>query len=223
MIRDCWYAILESSEVRQGRPLGVTRMGVRLVLWRDRTGGVQCLADKCVHRGVSLSTGKVLEDNVQCPFHGFEFDGTGACRTMPADGRAAAIPPKYAAPSYVVKEAHGLVWLWWGEKRASYPKPPFFENLDDSFSWKTVKSLWATHYSRAIENQLDVAHVPFVHRSTIGRGGRTLVNGPGCRLEGDSLYVWPDNQTDRGQRPLKPEEVAAREGNYLHFIFPNVW
>jgi phenylpropionate dioxygenase-like ring-hydroxylating dioxygenase large terminal subunit len=199
-------------------------MGEKLVLWRDQNGVVKCLADQCIHRGVSLSTGKILENNVQCPFHGFEFDGTGQCRKIPANGRVSPIPPSYVARSYVVREGHGLVWLWWGERRETYPELPFFDDLDDSFSWKTIRSLWATHYSRAIENQLDVAHVPFVHASTIGRGKRTLVNGPRCKLDGDSLYVWPDNEVDEGQKPMKPEEVPEGEGAvFLHFIYPNIW
>ncbi|HUI86789.1 MAG TPA: aromatic ring-hydroxylating dioxygenase subunit alpha [Nitrososphaerales archaeon] len=224
MISERWYAVLESSEVKAGRPLGATRMGVRLVLWRDRAGALQCIADRCVHRGVSLSAGRLSDGNVQCPFHGMEFDGVGRCLKIPADGSAATIPGSYAARSFGVKEAHGLVWLWWGAPRDEYPPIPFFDDLDDSFSWRSVRSLWATHYSRAIENQLDVAHVPFVHASTIGRGGRTLVNGPGCRLEGDSLYVWPYNVKDSGQKPLTPEEVGERKGStFLHFIYPNIW
>jgi phenylpropionate dioxygenase-like ring-hydroxylating dioxygenase large terminal subunit len=143
LIPNYWYAILESSEVKKGRPHGVTRMREKLVLWRDHYGVVQCLADKCVHRGVSLSTGKILKDNVQCPFHGFEYDRIGQCRKMPANGRASPIPPKYVAPSYLVRENHGLVWLWWGEKRETYPELPFFDDLDDSFHGKP-----SGHYGR---------------------------------------------------------------------------
>ena len=31
MIRNQWYAILESNEVRRGKPVGVTRLGEKLV------------------------------------------------------------------------------------------------------------------------------------------------------------------------------------------------
>lgn len=224
LVPNLWYAILESKEVKPGKLLGVTRMGVKLVFWRDNKGTIQCIADRCVHRGASLSAGKIVGDNIQCPFHGFEYDGAGSCKRIPSNGRATLIPHNYVAPSYVVRENHGFIWIWWGEKRKDYPDIKFFENLDDSFSISSFQSLWRSHYSRAIENQLDVAHVPFVHSSTIGRGGRTLVNGPGCRLDGDSLYVYPRNEVDNGQKPLKPNEVDPNNsGNYLHFIFPNIW
>ncbi len=54
MIRNQWYAVLDSSQVKN-KPVGVTRMGERLVFWRDVAGKVSCLYDKCVHRGVMLS------------------------------------------------------------------------------------------------------------------------------------------------------------------------
>jgi phenylpropionate dioxygenase-like ring-hydroxylating dioxygenase large terminal subunit len=204
--------------------LGATRMNRRLVFWRDRKGAVQCVADACVHRGVALSTGKVVGDNIQCPFHGLEFAGSGACTLIPANGKASPIPDRYAAPSFPVRDEHGFIWLWWGEPRDAYPPIPFFDDIDESFSSSTLRSPWATHYSRAIENQLDVAHVPFVHASTIGRGGRTLVNGPACKLEGDSLVIWPDNRKDEGQRPLRPEEARIEiSRTHLQFIFPNIW
>ena len=50
------------------------------------------------------------------------------------------------------------------------------------------------------------------------------MNGPACKLEGDSLVIWPDNQKDNGQRPLRPEEAKTETSKtHLQFIFPNIW
>ena len=76
MIPNQWYVVLSTSQVKQ-RPIGVTRMGEKLVFWRDAAGKVSCLRDRCVHRGVQLSKGKVLQGHLQCPFHGFEYDPSG--------------------------------------------------------------------------------------------------------------------------------------------------
>ena len=140
MIPNRWYAVLESKEVRQGRPLGATRMNRKLVFWRDRKGAVQCVADTCVHRGVALSTGKVIGDSIQCPFHGLEFAGSGACTLIPANGKASPIPQRYSAPSFPVRDEHGFIWLWWGEARDAYPPVPFFDDIDGSFSSSTLRS-----------------------------------------------------------------------------------
>jgi phenylpropionate dioxygenase-like ring-hydroxylating dioxygenase large terminal subunit len=70
MIRNQWYAVLESKEVGR-KPVGVTRMGEKLVFWRDGRGEIHCAVDRCPHRGVALSIGKLENDHLQCPFHGF--------------------------------------------------------------------------------------------------------------------------------------------------------
>jgi phenylpropionate dioxygenase-like ring-hydroxylating dioxygenase large terminal subunit len=82
---------------------------------------------------------------------------------------------------------------------------------------------WPVHYSRAIENQLDVVHLPFVHYNTIGRGNRTLVDGPVAKWEGNELLVWVQNRVDDDTRPLRPEEVKPTRGPFLHFRLPNFW
>jgi phenylpropionate dioxygenase-like ring-hydroxylating dioxygenase large terminal subunit len=132
--------------------------------------------------------------------------------------------------SYTVKESHGWVYLWWGQPREDLPPMPYFDGVDDSFSYRTIQDHWATHYSRAIENQLDVVHLPFIHKTTIGRGNRTLVNGPLTRAyaspdcSGDRLDLWVYNSVDTGQKPLKPAEIPTPERHpFLQFIFPNLW
>ena len=69
MIPNQYYIVLDSSQVRD-KPIGVTRMGERLVFWRDKSGQVHCARDKCVHRGAALSKGQMLHDHLQCAFHG---------------------------------------------------------------------------------------------------------------------------------------------------------
>ena len=229
MIRNQWYAVLESAEVKKRKPVGVTRMGEKLVFWRNSQGVLTCMADLCPHRGVALSIGKMIGDCIQCPFHGFEYDASGACRLVPANGKQAVPPKAFRVSSYPVREAHGLVYIWWGEPQESYPPLPFFESIDDSFVYSTIRDHWKTHYARAIENQLDVVHLPFVHHNTIGRGNRTLVNGPLTResvpCPGDHLLeVWVSNALDEGQTPLRPSQLPDPVVHpSLQFRFPNVW
>ena len=116
MIPNQWYVILESREVRAGQLVGVTRMGEKLVLWRDAQGKLACLGDHCPHRGAALSLGKCLGERVLCPFHGFEYDASGRCRVVPASGYQAPAPKIMQARAYPVREAHGFVYLWWGSQ-----------------------------------------------------------------------------------------------------------
>jgi phenylpropionate dioxygenase-like ring-hydroxylating dioxygenase large terminal subunit len=241
MIRNQWYIILESKEVPRGKPAGVLRMGEPLVLWRDQAGNLSCMRDLCPHRGVALSAGKLVGDHLQCPFHAFEFDRQGEVRLVPANGRAAHLPKAMRAHTYPTQEAHGFIYLWahtyptqeahgfiylwWGDPQPEYPSLPWFESIDDDFAYATVKDTWAAHYSRVIENQLDAAHVPFIHRTTIGRGHRTVVNGPISTLEsGGLLNMWVNNEIDTGQVAKKASELSAPTGKpSLQFHFPNLW
>jgi phenylpropionate dioxygenase-like ring-hydroxylating dioxygenase large terminal subunit len=88
MIPNQWYAILESDEVRRGRPVGVTRMGEKLVAWRDSRGIVSVMTDKCPHRGAALSAGRLIDNGVKCPFRGFEFEAPLRARLPASAGRA---------------------------------------------------------------------------------------------------------------------------------------
>jgi len=205
MIPDQWYAILESSELAKGRPIGVTRMGERLVLWCATNGGVVCLRDRCCHRGAALSKGKIKDANIECPYHGLQYDGTGRCTVIPANGRVTQVPDRFKVRSYPVHEAHDFIWVWWGEPRQEYPQVPSFEDIDESFSYLTLRDHWDTHYSRVIENMLDVAHLPFVHANTIGRGGKPwlTVRRLGLMVTGSwsgSVMSWTEGKSRSGPR-----------------------
>lgn len=222
MIPDQWFAVLDSKELPKKKPVGVTRMGEKLVFYRDTKGEPVCLFDRCCHRGAALSYGKVIGDHVQCPFHGLEYDKTGKCVVIPANGKDEPVPERYRVNYYPAAEKHGFIWIWYGEPREMYPEINFPEGLED-YSYSTLVDHWNTHYSRAIENQLDVVHLPFVHYNTIGRGNKTIVNGPHIESRDNRVYVWVRNEVDTGQTPLKPSEVDGEWPPMLHFHFPNTW
>jgi phenylpropionate dioxygenase-like ring-hydroxylating dioxygenase large terminal subunit len=222
-IPDRWYAVLDSRELRAGRPLAARRLGEALVFWRDDAGRVCAMADRCPHRGSQLSLGKVVRGQIQCPFHGFEFDGSGMCRLIPANGRAAHVPRAFQCQVYPSREAHGFIWVWHGREREEYPPLPWFADLE-GMEYHATQKAWDADMTRAIEGLLDVSHLPFIHARTIGRGNQTLVNGPYTTLEDDILRVWISNQPDEGLPALKPSQLPPPEGSAsIEFRFPNLW
>jgi phenylpropionate dioxygenase-like ring-hydroxylating dioxygenase large terminal subunit len=230
MIPNQWYVVLESKEVRRGRPVGVTRLGEKMVLWRDTQGKIACAVDLCPHRGVALSAGKLIGDCIQCPFHGFEYDASGRCTLIPANGRTAEVPKAFKAKAYPARDLHGLIYIWWGEPQDEYPPLPDFDYMrDQNLVYTSATDWWHAHYSRAIENQLDVIHLPFVHHNTIGRGNKTVVQGPRYTVEDfpgrhDLMNVWFDNEVEQGQIPLKPSEMPPTDKHpQIQFRFPNIW
>ena len=227
MIKNLWYAVLESREIPRDKPVGFLRLGERMVFWRDDDGKARCFFDRCAHRGASLALGDIVDGHARCPFHGLEYDAAGRCVRIPANGKNAPVPEAFRMRSYPVFEGWGWVFIWWGEKLPDPAEPPYFDDLKDLKRWGSVQDPWDNHYTRVAENQLDVAHLPFVHHNTIGRGNRTLVEGPGMEWVSDSLFFqYVYNKVDDGSVPRGPDEVPVPDPDRdykLEFILPNLW
>ena len=159
--------------------------------------------------------------------HAFEFDSSGRGVYIPANGRDADVPKVFQAHSYPTYEAEGFIWVWWGENPPGDLEPPhFFDDLGEGFVYKSAYDPWQAHYSRVIENQLDVVHLPFIHYNTIGRGNRTVVDGPAMEWPDENrFYVYVYNRADDGTPPRKASElpVPHPSGFRLEFIYPNLW
>jgi phenylpropionate dioxygenase-like ring-hydroxylating dioxygenase large terminal subunit len=224
MIYNQWYVILESKELKKNKPLRIKRLNETLSMWRDHTGHACCIEDRCCHRGASLGCGQIVDGKLECPFHGFQYDKTGRVTLIPAIGKNNKVPESQKVKAYETYEAYGFIWIWWGDRDKIAGEPFFFKELEP-FSYSTFVDHWNVHYSRAIENQLDVVHLPFVHRTTIGRGDKTLVNGPVVIRDGEMITFYVKNQVDDGKTiPLKPNEIPDYEKLfYLKFHYPNIW
>ena len=224
MIKNQWYAVLPSSVVKKNHVTGVKRMGLDLAFFRTEQGELGCVSDQCTHRGASLSKGRVKGNCVECPFHGLQFDPLGRCTFIPANGKASKEDiSRYSVQSYAVCEHAGIVYLWYGDIAKRNDKLPFFdEDIDESWVFSEIEDHWNSHYSRCIENQLDVVHLPFIHHNTIGRGNKTVVNGPKVELFDGGLLTSANNTVDAGQLP-KPADQCVIKTTYLKFLFPNLW
>ncbi|WP_300410432.1 aromatic ring-hydroxylating dioxygenase subunit alpha [Lagierella sp.] len=224
MIKNKWYAILPSKDVKKNSPIGVKRLNSNLVLFRNQSGNITCLTDRCSHRGAALSKGVIKGNCIKCPFHGIEFDSKGDCKLIPALGVSnQSNLSRFNIEKHIVQEKYGIVFLWYGDSKKVTKHIPFFEDyIEKDFVYSELKDHWNTHYSRAIENQLDVVHLPFVHHNTIGRGNKTLVNGPKVEFHDYIMKTSADNEVDKGQKPLSNKDASIKKTN-LNFIFPNIW
>lgn len=223
MIKNMWYAVLPSKDVKKGKILGVKRFGLDLAFFRDEKGTLSCVMDLCAHRGAALSKGKMDGDCIACPFHGIAFDGKGKANVIPANGRKSTKDlSRFNVKSYPVREEDGIVFVWYGEKEPTEELPYFYDEDLKEMVYSEFCDHWEAHYSRVIENQLDVIHVPIVHHNTIGRGNKTLIHGPLVLETEDKIQTSANNEVDRGQEPKKPKDCEIKSTN-LNFKFPNVW
>jgi vanillate O-demethylase monooxygenase subunit len=140
------------------------------VLYRKADGGVAALEDRCVHRFAPLHMGKIVGgDRIQCPYHGLEFDGTGACVRNPHGAKN--IPPRARVKSYPAVEKHKAIWVWMGDGPADAAKVPDFAVLDNVPELHTTKRdsiMIRANYQLIIDNLLDLSHTSYLHEGILG-------------------------------------------------------
>ncbi len=164
MFINFWYPAGMSHELTDA-PLKVRILGQDLVLFRDAEGTAHCLSNVCVHRGASLADGKIKGDCVECPYHGWRFNGAGQCTRIPSLGLEAKIPARAKIDSYPVQERYGLIFAFLGDLPEE-ERPPLLEIEEyGKEGWRaTLQSFdWKINYQRTVENALDPAHNEFVH------------------------------------------------------------
>ena len=224
MIKNQWYAIISSRDIKPGRLVAVKRFGENIILFRNSAGKLGCVTDLCAHRGASLSKGCVSDGNIKCPFHGIEYDTTGKCVYIPSEGRSSESDfSRFNLKTYETREIGDIVFVWYGDDEPGKEPDRFDVITDRAFSYDEMTDHWDIHYSRVIENQLDVSHLAFVHKTTIGRGGKSLCNGPKVVwLDENTLQTSANNEKDEGQYPKPAEECVIKSTN-LTFKFPNMW
>lgn len=224
MIKNMWYAVMASGSVKKGKIVGARRFSGNLIFYRDSAGRVSCATALCPHRGASLACGCMKDGRVQCPFHGIEYDMDGKCVLIPSNGRASeANNHRFDLKIYPTREIGGIIFAWYGDEEPTSEPDTFDIMTDSSYMYSHVEDTWSVHYSRVIENQLDVTHLAFVHHNTIGRGNKTLSHGPKVEWLDDHTFITSaNNEFDNGQKPKTSDEAVIKDTN-LTFKFPNLW
>ncbi len=167
-LRNAWYAAAWNHEVDE-TPLARTVLGEPVVLFRDGAGRAVALEDRCCHRNLPLSQGRVEGDVIECGYHGLRFDASGACIRVPGQAR---IPPGATVHAWPALEKHQLVWLWMGTPElADESLLPDWKVMDHP-DWRVVKGdppfHVPCHYELFNDNLLDLSHLAYVHIRNIG-------------------------------------------------------
>lgn len=219
-----WVPIAFTKDLKEGKPLGLYVDGVPVVLWR-KDGSVQALVDQCPHRSVKLSGGKLVEEgHLQCPFHAWRFDGTGACTKIPLVSGSER-PEKARAGRLAAYEDAGLIWLFTRVLSAGESVPARLDlpasMTEPGWSGRSIVREWDAHWSRAIQTMLDVAHIPFVHAKTIGAGlGRKIGKVDEANLVLD-LRRNDDGGYEMDWGLKDPDGGGESDQGWLKFLPPN--
>jgi len=167
-----WYPALRSEQLHGRKLVRATLLEVPLVLGRDAAGKPFALRDVCPHRAFPLSFGQFDGVNVECAYHGWQFDAhTGQCKAIPsltADSKLKC--ERIYAGCFACEERDGYVWVFMTnpEGRAASPQPPPAPELPKFSDSYRIAHLWSDlpcTVDHGIIGLMDPAHGPFVHQA----------------------------------------------------------
>lgn len=164
-LKNAWYVAAWDRDLRDA-PRGITVLGEPVVLFRGEDGRAAALADRCPHRSLPLSMGRISAGQLECGYHGLTFNQAGDCTRAPC---AAQIPPRTRVRAYPLEERYGLLWIWMGPAELADPAAIFPVQHWDDAGWgrnQGGQMEVACNYLHITDNLLDPSHVAWVHRSS---------------------------------------------------------
>lgn len=215
---DFWYPVARARDLKPGKTLAARFAGQPIVLARTKAGEVFALEDRCAHRQVPLSAGVVCDKTIRCGYHGWEYDASGRCVSVPYIDTCNMRPN--SVRHYPVREAYGLVFVFPGDPALAAERAfPDVPSADDSaYKTRYLDRRVDCHYTFMHENLMDMNH-QFLHRRLMG-GIKTIFLG---MRQGDN-WVEADYTFKRaaGKQPLgekfmlgKRPEAEAHERDLM--------
>ena len=216
-----WYVACLSSELKK-KPIQVQLWDTPIVLFRDLEGKVQALLDRCSHRNVPLSDGKCINGRVQCPYHGWEFDGEGSCRKIPALVKELENSTRNV-PSFPVRELQGHIWIFTSTESAPNHEPFLFPKMEDA-GYTTI--MYQADFNGSIhataENILDVPHTAFLHKGLFRGGVQNKIQTKLSRFSDrvECQYIGEPRPSGLMGRILAPK--GGEVEHYDRFLLPSI-
>jgi phenylpropionate dioxygenase-like ring-hydroxylating dioxygenase large terminal subunit len=164
VLRQYWMPAALAVELEGRRPVvPVTLLGEKLTLFRDESGNLGLIARHCPHRGADMCYGRLEDNGLRCPFHGWHFDVKGQCVEQPGEPEGSKMHEQVKTTAYPVVEKNGIIFAFMGKGA-----PPAFPSLDCFAAPDThvfaFKGVWDCNWLQALEVGIDPAHASFLHR-----------------------------------------------------------
>ena len=158
-LRRYWFPISVAAELTDENPTKFIRiLGENLVLFRDKSGRVGLIEDRCSHRGASLVYGRVEERGIACAYHGWLYDIEGNCLETPPEPAESKFRLTVKPKAYPVQKFVGLYWTYMGPQPA-----PFIPKYDvwvrkDGIRKIFIQPQLDCNWVQPMENSVDPAH-----------------------------------------------------------------
>lgn len=168
-----WYGILESSKLKDAEALYVACLGQHFVIYRSQKSKVFILDAYCPHLGANMGLGgRVVGDNIECPFHQWSFRGTdGVCTSIPY---SLCAPPSIRVKKWISIEMHGFIFVWYCVEELEQPwsLPKSDEVQTNKMVYHGRNEFYVNcHIQEIPENGADLAHFTAIHNKSFLAGG----------------------------------------------------
>jgi 5,5'-dehydrodivanillate O-demethylase len=162
LLRRYWQPVCAAVEMEDCWTKRVRVFGEDLVLFKDRTGKLGLVAEQCPHRRASLAYGIPTECGIRCPYHGWMFDGTGACLDQPNEPEGSTFKEKIKTDGYPVQVLGGVVFAYMGPLPA-----PLITRLDGYVVEPAIRMVGRAvipcNWLQIMENSVDPIHSEWLH------------------------------------------------------------
>lgn len=163
-LKDGWY-VAALSKALQSTPLSLEFFGQPIVLFRGKDNKPVALEDRCPHKNLPLSIGKVQDGDIECAYHGWRFNNEGKCTMIPCHGRNESIDKmRLRVPKYEVIEQDGWIWISFEAHNTSKKDIPRKLERHKKYGWFDITYKTIASPDLVLENGMDSPHTCFVHK-----------------------------------------------------------
>lgn len=191
-----WYAVGKKQEFKKNKPVGRIIFDIPVVVWKKDNGAYAAILDRCNHRNAPLSKGKIIDQCIVCPYHGWVYNEEGQCIDIPSEGPHKERIPNKKVDGFPIKEKNGLVWVWMG-KSGEPSKEPYEMPVMSHHGWHYyyMTTPFENNVTDLVENFMDVPHTVFVHKGWFRDRKQVRVEAKVERTE-DAVLVTYDQPND---------------------------
>ena len=170
LLRRYWHPVAVAGELTEEKPIkAVTLLGEKLVVFRLALGPGESqpryglVAEQCRHRLASLAYGRVDQEGIRCPYHGWKYDLGGRCLETPPEPSDSKYYREIRQPAYPVQKLAGLLFAYMGPEPV--PLLPRWDALarEDGRRWVTIELVIDCNWLQPMENSVDPSHLYWLH------------------------------------------------------------
>ena len=172
LLRRYWHPVAAAGELTDEKAIRAVKiLGEELVVYRDTKGRYGLVGEHCPHRSASLAFGRVDDEGIRCPYHGWKYDARGKCLEQPAEPAERAYKDKIQHTAYPVEKLGGLLFAYLGPEPA--PLLPRWDVLawENGKRWIEKHEIYRCNWLQPMENSVDPSHLYWLHGDTAHLGG----------------------------------------------------